>query len=184
MANRCCPYGCLTTLPILVCFVATLLTGIATFDCRFFEISAYDEMYDKRSIGLWTAETHNVDLYYDDDYTCVGWNEHSELSTDLFDASMRFGRAMSLLASLLSLIVLVSVFILTCVPVGKEGLKILACCHFLVALPTILMLVRSGSISFFCCTITSNLTSCIRLLVSRWLFTRTYAMVPKHVTCE
>jgi hypothetical protein len=82
-------------LPVAIVTLATICTWIATYECRFFEISNIflSDPDVTISFGLWTVENYyNLDTVEDSDL-CVGWAFHRTLDESDLDMPMRIARA-------------------------------------------------------------------------------------------
>jgi hypothetical protein len=114
----------------ILAIVAFILTWIAAFDCHFFELQIDD---DGDGVGLWTLQ-----LTRDGD--CKGWNDQPEVK-DLLDAPMKFARAMSIIAIMMSPFVVVGILALSRIIIPRTIIKSLAISMFVLSFIVILCLV-------------------------------------------
>jgi hypothetical protein len=138
--SYCCPYGPFLALPVAIITLATICTWIATYECRFFEISNVFESTPDVAItfGLWTVENYyHLDTVEDYD-RCVGWAFHRTLDESDLDMPMRIARATGGTACFLSLAILLAVLLLSCVALRDNQLSHLAGCMFFMGTLTIM----------------------------------------------
>jgi hypothetical protein len=146
--RRCCPYGPLLPVATILTLVATLLTWIASFDCSFYKANGL-------GIGLWTVEDpisnafNNIFSADSSNDVCYWWNEVSFMK-DLLDGPMKFARALSLVACLLSVPVSLIILLFSCMSMPKMFIKTLAALMFYLSVSVMLCLVsRACSIRSF-----------------------------------
>jgi hypothetical protein len=148
--SYCCPYGPWLALPAVIVTLATICTWIATYECRFFEISnVFVQDPDVAiSFGLWTVENYyHLDTVQDSDL-CVGWAFHRTLDESDLDMPMRVARASGGTACFLSLAILLAVLLLSCVTPRDKQLSFLVDCMFLMGALT--MMCQVCMLSNFC----------------------------------
>jgi hypothetical protein len=148
--SYCCPYGPFLALPVAIVTLATICTWIATYECRFFEISNIFQSDPDVAIsfGLWTVENYShLDTVEDSDL-CVGWAFHRTLDESDLDLPMRVARATGGAACFLSLAILPAILLLSCVALGDKQLSSLADCMFLMG--TLTMMCQICMLSNFC----------------------------------
>jgi hypothetical protein len=148
--SYCCPYGPWLALPAAIVTIATICTWIATYECRFFEISnVFVQDPDVAiSFGLWTVENYyHLDTVQDSDL-CVGWAFHRTLDESDLDMPMRVARASGGVACFLSLAILLAVLLLSCVALRDNQLSFLTDCMFVMSALT--MMCQVCMLSNFC----------------------------------
>jgi hypothetical protein len=148
--SYCCPYGPFLALPIATVTLATICTWIATYECRFFEVSNIFESKPDVAItfGLWTVENYyHLDTVEDYDL-CVGWGFHRTLDESDLDMPMRVARAAGGTACFLSLAILLTLLLLPCVALRDNQLSHLAGCLFFTG--TLTLMCQVCMLSNFC----------------------------------
>ena len=149
-----CPYGPLLVLPAFCTVAATLFVWMATFDCSFFEFSSAGTRDASISVGLWTVEdfnTHSSNLWDTElrsvyGYgSCSTWKRAQEASTGDLDAPLKAARAFSIIACLLSLPLLVSILLPSCMKLHKTHLYLISSVMFIEGFFTMLCLVALKS---------------------------------------
>lgn len=165
----CCPYP-LVVIPGILVLLAICFTSYSSFACDYFRIEDASIEVGKKTdlqVGLWTIQDVNPDylqldsgssnsvwgddnMWDEDRYECVGWNERSLLgpaSMVELDGSMSAARAFSLLAFLLGMFGMVLICIPCCFSFDeprKYG-KILVTTYTITGLLVLLSLVALSS---------------------------------------
>jgi hypothetical protein len=136
-----------------------ILTYVAAFYCHFYEVKfpfwcfIPSEEYSV-GFGLWTRQQAAFTdyNYFDGERSvgdCKGWNYEPALK-ELLDAPMKFARAMSLIAIMLSPFICLSILALSRITMPRMFIKALAISMFVLSFIILLCLVsRSYSIRAF-----------------------------------